>query len=86
MVTGNHGHGRVRVGAESATPPPPITGNADAAALAVGDEVVPNYADAAARARHVPGVIIGLDQGRARVRWKPGDRTEWLPVRNLVKR
>jgi hypothetical protein len=86
MVNGNYGHGRVRVQVYPGGPALPLVPNPDAAALEVGNEVVPNFEDPRARARHVPGVILRLVGGEAFVRWAPGDRQQWLPVQGLVKR
>jgi hypothetical protein len=86
MVNGNYGHGRVRVGVHPGRPDLPLAPNPDAAALEVGNVVLPNFVDLRARAQHVPGVILRLMGDRAFVRWAPGDRQDWLPVLYLVKR
>jgi hypothetical protein len=86
VVNDNFGHGRIRVDAQSPTPPPQIAPNPEAAALELGAVVVPHYADPAARIAHVPGLILSIEDDRALVRWAPGDRQGWYPLSELVKR
>lgn len=86
MVNGNYGHGRVRVRVCPDGPTLPLATNPDAAALVIGNEVVPNFEDPHARDQHAPGVIVRIQGGEALVRWAPGDRQDWLQLRHLVKR
>jgi hypothetical protein len=81
LVNSNFGPGRVRVSAGG--PDPDLVVNPGAAALSVGDEVVPNYADAGRR--HPPGVICEIRGGRARMQWASGGGPPWFEVRYLIK-
>lgn len=84
VINQNFGYGRVRVGVRSAESAA-FAVNDSADALAVGDEVLPNYVDKSVQRRHARGVIIRITGGVAQVRWAPGARIETLPLRHLTK-
>lgn len=81
MVNENFGHGGSRLPLPDCNPVP----NPHAHRLRVGDIVKVNCAGAADRRARSEGVILAIDAGIAKVRWKDGLRETKGDVRYLIK-